>query len=142
MAVGRLTHYPVFFFPHSHPSDLKHRFHRHQSSGSLHSSFNHNHVPDTSLPLVAEEHDENHDKGGVYDPKQDVFVSLFVSSLRLSLKTNHNQFSTLDNSKQNLQSSWQLVPLFCQMAAEQLAYNVAMFVVPASELYLAVSLLL
>ncbi|XP_030283731.1 anion exchange protein 3 isoform X2 [Sparus aurata] len=64
---------------HSHPSDLKTRFHRHQSSGSLHSSFNHNHVPDTSLPLVAEEHDENHDKGGVYDPKQDVFVSLFKS---------------------------------------------------------------
>lgn len=66
-------------FPRSHPSDLKHRFHRHQSSGSLHGSFNHNHVQDTSEPLVAEEHDEEHDKGPVYDPKQDVFSSLFVS---------------------------------------------------------------
>ncbi|XP_047226321.1 anion exchange protein 3 [Girardinichthys multiradiatus] len=65
---------------HSHPSDLKHRFHRYQSSGSLHGSFNHNHVQETNLPLVAEEHDENHDnKGPVYDPKQDVFVSLFKS---------------------------------------------------------------
>ncbi|TWW80470.1 Anion exchange protein 3 [Takifugu flavidus] len=65
---------------HSHPSDLKHRFHRHQSSASLHGSFNHNHVQDTNLPLVTEEHDENSDgKGPVYDPKQDVFVSLFVS---------------------------------------------------------------
>ncbi|XP_027879296.1 anion exchange protein 3 isoform X1 [Xiphophorus couchianus] len=61
---------------HSHPSDLKHRFHRHQSSASLHGSFNHNHVQETSLPLVAEEND---DKGPVYDPKQDVFVSLFKS---------------------------------------------------------------
>lgn len=65
--------------PRSHPSDLKHRFHRHQSSGSLHGSFNHNHVQDTSQPLVPEEYDEEHDKGGVYDPKQDVFSSLFVS---------------------------------------------------------------
>ncbi|XP_040912528.1 anion exchange protein 3 [Toxotes jaculatrix] len=65
---------------HSHPSDFKHRFHRHHSSGSLHGSFNHNHVHDTSLPLVAEEHDEHQDnKGPVYDPKQDVFVSLFKS---------------------------------------------------------------
>eukprot|EP00066_Takifugu_rubripes_P021534 XP_011610800.1 PREDICTED: anion exchange protein 3 [Takifugu rubripes] len=57
---------------HSHPSDLKHRFHRHQSSASLHGSFNHNHVQDTNLPLVTEEHDENSDgKGPVYDPKQD-----------------------------------------------------------------------
>lgn len=78
----------------------------------------------------------------MYDPKQDVFVSLFVSWFRLCFKTHHNQFSTLDNSKQNLQNSGQLVLLFCQMAAEQLACNVAMFVVPASELYLAVSLLL
>uniref|UniRef100_M3ZWN4 Anion exchange protein n=1 Tax=Xiphophorus maculatus TaxID=8083 RepID=M3ZWN4_XIPMA len=43
---------------HSHPSDLKHRFHRHQSSASLHGSFNHNHVQETSLPLVAEENDD------------------------------------------------------------------------------------
>ncbi|XP_044072165.1 anion exchange protein 3 isoform X1 [Siniperca chuatsi] len=65
---------------HSHPSDLKHRFHRHHSSGSLHGSFNHNHVQDTNLPLVAEEQDELQDnKGPVYDPKQDVFVSLFKS---------------------------------------------------------------
>ncbi|XP_037542773.1 anion exchange protein 3 [Nematolebias whitei] len=65
---------------HSHPSDLKHRFHRHHSSGSLHGSFNHNHVQDTNVPLVMEENDEHHDgKGPVYDPKQDVFVSLFKS---------------------------------------------------------------
>ncbi|XP_041857414.1 anion exchange protein 3 isoform X2 [Melanotaenia boesemani] len=65
---------------HSHPSDLKHRFHRHQSSASLHGSFNHNHIQDTSLPLVAEEPEEHQDnKVGVYDPKQDVFVSLFKS---------------------------------------------------------------
>uniref|UniRef100_A0A667YEN8 Anion exchange protein n=1 Tax=Myripristis murdjan TaxID=586833 RepID=A0A667YEN8_9TELE len=57
---------------HSHPSDLKHRFHRHHSSTSLHGSFNHNHVQDTNLPLVAEEHEEHHDsKGPVYDPKQE-----------------------------------------------------------------------
>lgn len=71
---------PVVGPYHSHPSDLKHRFHRHQSSTSLHGSFNHNHVQDTNLPLVTEEHEENSDgKGPVYDPKQDVFVSLFVS---------------------------------------------------------------
>ncbi|XP_069010952.1 anion exchange protein 3 [Embiotoca jacksoni] len=65
---------------HSHPSDLKHRFHRQQTSTSLHGGFNHNHVQDTSLPLVAEEHEEHPDnKGPVYDPKQDVFVSLFKS---------------------------------------------------------------
>uniref|UniRef100_UPI0037E89E15 anion exchange protein 3 n=1 Tax=Semicossyphus pulcher TaxID=241346 RepID=UPI0037E89E15 len=58
---------------HSHPSDLKHRFHRHQSSSSLgHGSYNHNNVHDTNLPLVAEEHEEHPDnKGPVYDPKQD-----------------------------------------------------------------------
>nr|XP_019955322.1 PREDICTED: anion exchange protein 3-like [Paralichthys olivaceus] len=65
---------------HSHPSDFKHRFHRHHSSSSLHGSFNHNNTHDTNLPLVAEEHDEHQDnKGPVYDPKQDVFVSLFKS---------------------------------------------------------------
>ncbi|XP_029314379.1 anion exchange protein 3 [Cottoperca gobio] len=65
---------------HSHPSDMKHRFHRHQSSSSLHGSFNHNNVPDTNLPLVAEDQEEHQDnKGPVYDPKQDVFVSLFKS---------------------------------------------------------------
>uniref|UniRef100_A0A3Q3S430 Anion exchange protein n=1 Tax=Mastacembelus armatus TaxID=205130 RepID=A0A3Q3S430_9TELE len=48
---------------HSHPSDFKHRFHRHHSSGSLHGSSNHNHVQETSLPLVAEEQEENQDKG-------------------------------------------------------------------------------
>lgn len=68
----------------SHPSDLKHRFHRHHSASSLHGSFNHNHVQDSNLPLVAEEHDEHHESKGppVYDPKQDVFVSLFVCLLR------------------------------------------------------------
>ncbi|XP_028289474.1 anion exchange protein 3 [Parambassis ranga] len=65
---------------HSHPSDLKQRFHRHYSSASLHGSFNHNNVLDTNLPLVAEEQDEHQDnKVPVYDPKQDVFVSLFKS---------------------------------------------------------------
>uniref|UniRef100_A0A3Q2ZEV6 Anion exchange protein n=1 Tax=Kryptolebias marmoratus TaxID=37003 RepID=A0A3Q2ZEV6_KRYMA len=49
---------------HSHPSDLKHRFHRHHSSGSLHGSFNHNHVQDTNVPLVVEESEENHDSKG------------------------------------------------------------------------------
>uniref|UniRef100_A0A8C5HI50 Anion exchange protein n=1 Tax=Gouania willdenowi TaxID=441366 RepID=A0A8C5HI50_GOUWI len=44
---------------HSHPSDLKHRFHRLHSSTSLHGSSNHNHV-DTNQPLVAEEHEEHH----------------------------------------------------------------------------------
>ncbi|XP_060945034.1 anion exchange protein 3 [Limanda limanda] len=57
---------------HSHPSDFKHRFHRHQSSSSLHGSLNHNHAHETSLPLVTEEHDEHQDsKGPQYDPKQD-----------------------------------------------------------------------
>nr|XP_061799791.1 anion exchange protein 3-like [Nerophis lumbriciformis] len=57
---------------HSHPSDMKHRFHRHHSSTSLHGSFNHNHVQDTNLPLVAEEMEEQQDgKGPMYDPKQD-----------------------------------------------------------------------
>uniref|UniRef100_A0A8C7YBL3 Anion exchange protein n=1 Tax=Oryzias sinensis TaxID=183150 RepID=A0A8C7YBL3_9TELE len=49
---------------HSHPSDMKHRFHRHQSSGSLHASFNHNHSQDTSQPLVAEESEEHHEIKG------------------------------------------------------------------------------
>ncbi|XP_005925834.1 anion exchange protein 3 isoform X1 [Haplochromis burtoni] len=65
---------------HSHLSDHKNRFHRHHSSSSLHGSYNHNHVHDTNQPLVSEEHDEHHEhKGPVYDPKQDVFVSLFKS---------------------------------------------------------------
>ncbi|XP_028291101.1 anion exchange protein 3 isoform X2 [Gouania willdenowi] len=64
---------------HSHPSDLKHRFHRLHSSTSLHGSSNHNHV-DTNQPLVAEEHEEHHKiKHSVYDPKQDVFTTLFTS---------------------------------------------------------------
>nr|XP_057937164.1 anion exchange protein 3 isoform X2 [Doryrhamphus excisus] len=70
---------------HSHPSDMKHRFHRYHSSASLHGGYNHNHVQDTSLPLVAEEHGEHQDnKGPVYDPKQEVFVSLFKSLHPLS----------------------------------------------------------
>lgn len=64
---------------HSHPSDFKHRFHRHQSSSSLHGSVNHNHHQDPNLPLVLEELEDHHDNKGVYDPKQDVFVSLFKS---------------------------------------------------------------
>ncbi|XP_023806679.1 anion exchange protein 3 isoform X1 [Oryzias latipes] len=75
---------------HSHPSDMKHRFHRHQSSGSLHASFNHNHSQDTSQPLVAEESEEHHEiKGPVYDPKQDVFVSLFKSLHPLPAESHH-----------------------------------------------------
>lgn len=69
--------------PDSHPSDLKHRFYRHHSSASLHGSFNHNHVHDTNLPLVVEEPDES--KGAAYDPKQDVFVTLFVSCFMLDI---------------------------------------------------------
>ncbi|XP_051937951.1 anion exchange protein 3 isoform X2 [Hippocampus zosterae] len=65
---------------HSHPSDMKHRFHRHHSTSSLHGSVNPARVQDTSLPLVAEEMEEHQDgKGPLYDPKQDVFVSLFKS---------------------------------------------------------------
>ncbi|XP_059896721.1 anion exchange protein 3 isoform X5 [Gadus macrocephalus] len=71
---------------HSHPSDMKHRFHRLQSTSSLHGSFNHqaNHQhpappPDTHLPPLAEDGEEHPDKGPVYDPKQEVFVSLFKS---------------------------------------------------------------
>uniref|UniRef100_A0A3Q2ZIA7 Anion exchange protein n=1 Tax=Hippocampus comes TaxID=109280 RepID=A0A3Q2ZIA7_HIPCM len=57
---------------HSHPSDMKHRFHRHHSSSSLHGSVNPTRVQDTSLPLVAEEMEEHQDgKGPLYDPKQD-----------------------------------------------------------------------
>ncbi|XP_030198773.1 anion exchange protein 3 isoform X1 [Gadus morhua] len=71
---------------HSHPSDMKHRFHRLQSTSSLQGSFNHqpNHLhptppPDTNLPPLAEDGEEHPDKGPVYDPKQEVFVSLFKS---------------------------------------------------------------
>ncbi|XP_034042094.1 anion exchange protein 3 [Thalassophryne amazonica] len=65
---------------HSHPNDLKHRFHRHHSCTSLHSGYNHSHVQETNPPFVTEEHDERHDnKGPIYDPKQDVFASLFKS---------------------------------------------------------------
>ncbi|CAL8387715.1 unnamed protein product, partial [Gadus morhua 'NCC'] len=69
-----------------HPSDMKHRFHRLQSTSSLQGSFNHqpNHLhptppPDTNLPPLAEDGEEHPDKGPVYDPKQEVFVSLFKS---------------------------------------------------------------
>lgn len=61
---------------------MKHRFHRYHSTSSLHGSVNHARVQDTSLPLVAEEMEEHQDgKGPLYDPKQDVFASLFVSCL-------------------------------------------------------------
>jgi hypothetical protein len=66
---------------------MKHRFHRLQSTSSLQGSFNHqpNHLhptppPDTNLPPLAEDGEEHPDKGPVYDPKQEVFVSLFVCS--------------------------------------------------------------
>uniref|UniRef100_A0A8C6PIC9 Anion exchange protein n=1 Tax=Nothobranchius furzeri TaxID=105023 RepID=A0A8C6PIC9_NOTFU len=65
------------------------RFQRHHSSGSFHGSFNHNHVQDTNLPLVAEEHEENHDKGPMYDPKQDVFATLFVRVLSFIIEIGH-----------------------------------------------------
>lgn len=59
---------------HTHPSDMRHRFHRHHSN----SSFNH-HI-DASLPLVLQELEEHRDmKGAVYDPKADVFTTLFKS---------------------------------------------------------------
>ncbi|XP_038575994.1 anion exchange protein 3 isoform X1 [Micropterus salmoides] len=64
---------------HCHPNDMKQRFHRHHSSSSLHSSINHNHVQEPTLPLMVTEGQEDENKGPVYDPKQDVFVSLFKS---------------------------------------------------------------
>ncbi|CAL8240656.1 unnamed protein product [Merluccius merluccius] len=79
-AEDRSTVLRALLLKHSHPSDLKHRFHRLHSSSSLHGSFNHHqHVADTNLPLVPEEHEEHPDKGPMYDPKQEVFVSLFKS---------------------------------------------------------------
>ena len=74
----------ICHFSSSHPSDLKHRFHRLHSSSSLHGSFNHHqHAAATNLPLVPEEHEEHPDKGPMYDPKQEVFVSLFVRRMVL-----------------------------------------------------------
>uniref|UniRef100_A0A665VRS4 Anion exchange protein n=1 Tax=Echeneis naucrates TaxID=173247 RepID=A0A665VRS4_ECHNA len=43
---------------------LKHRSVTGLTQNSLHGSFNHNHVHDTSLPLVAEEHEEHSDNKG------------------------------------------------------------------------------
>ncbi|XP_072322027.1 anion exchange protein 3 [Eucyclogobius newberryi] len=63
---------------HTHPSDLKPRFHRHHSSSSLHGSFNHSYLNASTLPLVMEM-EESSEKGPVYDPKQDVFTTLFTS---------------------------------------------------------------
>uniref|UniRef100_A0A8C6PIP9 Anion exchange protein n=1 Tax=Nothobranchius furzeri TaxID=105023 RepID=A0A8C6PIP9_NOTFU len=71
------------------------RFQRHHSSGSFHGSFNHNHVQDTNLPLVAEEHEENHDKGPMYDPKQDVFATLFVRVLSFIIEIGHKSACVL-----------------------------------------------
>ena len=66
---------------------MKHRFHRLQSTSSLHGSTNHQPPaapPDTSLPPAAAEDGEEHpDKGPLYDPKQEVFVSLFVRPMLL-----------------------------------------------------------
>uniref|UniRef100_A0A8C9T157 Anion exchange protein n=1 Tax=Scleropages formosus TaxID=113540 RepID=A0A8C9T157_SCLFO len=67
---------------HSHPNDEKEGFfprnHSVHSLGSFHR--NHNHVADTNVPLVGEEHA---DACGTKAPEQDkeVFVSLFVSCL-------------------------------------------------------------
>uniref|UniRef100_A0A8C6PII7 Anion exchange protein n=1 Tax=Nothobranchius furzeri TaxID=105023 RepID=A0A8C6PII7_NOTFU len=74
------------------------RFQRHHSSGSFHGSFNHNHVQDTNLPLVAEEHEENHDKGPMYDPKQDVFATLFVRVLSFIIEIGHKSACVLKSS--------------------------------------------
>ncbi|XP_038863177.1 anion exchange protein 3-like [Salvelinus namaycush] len=63
---------------HHHPNDEKEGlFHRNQSTKSLHGSFqrNHNHVPDTTVPLVAEDPTEvlHHEKK---QQSRDVFKSL------------------------------------------------------------------
>uniref|UniRef100_A0AAR2KWC3 Anion exchange protein n=1 Tax=Pygocentrus nattereri TaxID=42514 RepID=A0AAR2KWC3_PYGNA len=65
---------------HSHPNDEKdglfHRNHSVNSLGSL--RHNHNHVHDTSLPLVSEDHSATHDTKAAEHDKE-VFMSLFVT---------------------------------------------------------------
>uniref|UniRef100_A0AAR2KRB8 Anion exchange protein n=1 Tax=Pygocentrus nattereri TaxID=42514 RepID=A0AAR2KRB8_PYGNA len=67
---------------HSHPNDEKdglfHRNHSVNSLGSL--RHNHNHVHDTSLPLVSEDHSATHDTKAAEHDKE-VFMSLFVTCL-------------------------------------------------------------
>ncbi|CAB1346535.1 unnamed protein product [Coregonus sp. 'balchen'] len=69
---------------HHHPNDEKEGlFHRNHSTNSLLGSFhrNHNHIPDTALPLVAEDHAAVHHHHDNKAPEHDkeVFVSLFMS---------------------------------------------------------------
>uniref|UniRef100_A0A8C7GY49 Anion exchange protein n=1 Tax=Oncorhynchus kisutch TaxID=8019 RepID=A0A8C7GY49_ONCKI len=68
---------------HHHPNDEKEGlFHRNHSSNSLQGSFhrNHNHVPNTALPLVAEDHAavHHHHDNKAPDHDKEVFVSLFM----------------------------------------------------------------
>uniref|UniRef100_A0A8C2DDY3 Anion exchange protein n=1 Tax=Cyprinus carpio TaxID=7962 RepID=A0A8C2DDY3_CYPCA len=64
---------------HSHPNDEKEGlFHRNHSVNSLGGfRHNHNHVHDTSLPLVSQDHEEMHDSKAAEHDKE-VFVTLFV----------------------------------------------------------------
>ena len=69
------------FLLHSHPNDEKEGlFHRNHSVTSLGSFRNHNHMPDTALPLVSEDHTERRGSKAP-DHDKEVFVSLFVSGL-------------------------------------------------------------
>ncbi len=71
-----------YFLLSSHPNDEKEGlFHRNHSVIGL-ASFrqNHNHVHDTSLPLVSQDHEEMHDSKSAEHDKE-VFVTLFVSRL-------------------------------------------------------------
>uniref|UniRef100_A0A8C1WEV3 Anion exchange protein n=1 Tax=Cyprinus carpio TaxID=7962 RepID=A0A8C1WEV3_CYPCA len=71
---------------HSHPNDEKEGlFHRNHSVTSLGGfRHNHNHIHDTSLPLVSQDHEEMHDSKAAEHDKE-VFVTLFVSCLLLVL---------------------------------------------------------
>uniref|UniRef100_A0A8C8GGB3 Anion exchange protein n=1 Tax=Oncorhynchus tshawytscha TaxID=74940 RepID=A0A8C8GGB3_ONCTS len=72
---------------HHHPNDEKEGlFHRNHSSNSLQGSFhrNHNHVPNTALPLVAEDHaavHHHHHDNKAPDHDKEVFVSLFMRGM-------------------------------------------------------------
>ncbi|KAI1899473.1 hypothetical protein AGOR_G00062160 [Albula goreensis] len=63
---------------HSHPNDEKEGFFPRNHSGNSLSSFhrNHNHMPDTALPLVSEDHVELRETKA-QDHDKEVFVSLF-----------------------------------------------------------------
>uniref|UniRef100_A0A8C7VBV9 Anion exchange protein n=1 Tax=Oncorhynchus mykiss TaxID=8022 RepID=A0A8C7VBV9_ONCMY len=83
---------------HHHPNDEKEGlFHRNHSSNSLQGSFhrNHNHVPNTALPLVAEDHaavHHHHHDNKAPDHDKEVFVSLFMRGVGkvLSLTACHS----------------------------------------------------